>query len=126
MMLSASTWLAGGWDVIIRDPSADQRKQVEQYVQENIGRYTVITSRQAGKLTTTDDLTAAVKDAWLVVESVPEKLQLKVDTFAELEKTTASDALLGSNSSSYKTSEIIGKISDETKKRVFNLHYMQP
>jgi hypothetical protein len=69
-------------------------------------------------------LPTAVKDAWLVIEAVPEKLEIKLSTFAELEKSTPEDCILASNSSSYKSSELIERVSDQTKKRVLNAHFM--
>lgn len=73
---------------------------------------------RSGKIETTDDLAASVQHSWLVFEAVPEVLKLKEDTFAELEKAAPSDCILASNSSSYKSSELVGKIRDETKARV--------
>jgi 3-hydroxyacyl-CoA dehydrogenase len=68
----------------------------------------------------------AVRNAWLVIEAVPEKLELKIATFAELEALVPDDCILASNSSSYKTSEMISQISDSTKTRVLNMHYYMP
>jgi 3-hydroxyacyl-CoA dehydrogenase len=69
---------------------------------------------------------SAVENAWLVIEAVPEKLPLKIATFAELEALAPEDCILASNSSSYKTAEMIGQISDSTKARVLNMHYYMP
>ncbi len=65
-----------------------------------------------------------MKDSWLVFEAVPEVLNIKLSTFADLEKYAPKDCILASNSSSYKSSELVERISDETKKRVLNTHYM--
>ncbi|KAK6613743.1 3-hydroxyacyl-CoA dehydrogenase [Botrytis cinerea] len=110
----ACTWASGGWDVRIRDPSAEQRNAALHYIENNISIYA-----SAIKY-----LAEAVKGAWNVIEAVPEKLQLKIDTFAELEKLCEQDALLVSNSSSYKTSEMLEKIVElmtdgETAEEVF-------
>lgn len=61
-----------------------------------------------------------------MIEAVPEKLQIKVDTFAELQTLAPADAILASNSSSYKSSEMLEKVSDETKMRILNMHYYMP
>lgn len=108
----------------IRDPSAAQREAAVEYIKEDIGTYTAITRRQAGSWEAFEDLPAAVKDAWLVIEAVPEKLEIKLSTFADLEKYTAEDCILASNSSSYKSSELVTKVSDATKARVLNTHFM--
>lgn len=68
----------------------------------------------------------AVKDAWLVIECVPEQLPIKIDTFAELEKKAPKDAILCTNSSSYKSREIIEKVGPSTAIRVTNMHWMMP
>ena len=68
----------------------------------------------------------AVANAWLVIEAVPEKLDLKIATFAELEALAPEDCILASNSSSYKSSEMIEKVSDATKARILNMHYYMP
>lgn len=65
-----------------------------------------------------------MKDAWLVFEAVPEKLGIKVSTFADLEAHAPDDCILASNSSSYKSSELVEKMSDKAKTRVLNTHYM--
>lgn len=62
----------------------------------------------------------------MVIEAIPEKLDLKVPTFALLEKSAPQDALLATNSSSYKSSEIVVQLSDAAKARAFNLHYYMP
>lgn len=90
----AATWASGSWDVVIRDPSADQRSAALTYVKENIDIYTKATGKTAGKVTATEDLAEAVKDAWQVIEAVPEKLKLKIETFGELDQLTRKDCLL--------------------------------
>lgn len=57
---------------------------------------------------------------------MPENLSLKIDTFAELERFAAKDAILVSNSSSYRTSEMLEKVGSETKTRIMNTHYYMP
>lgn len=73
-----------------------------------------------------EDLEDAVSNAWLIIEAVPEKLDLKISTFATLEQLAPKDCILATNSSSYKSSEMITKISEETKRRVLNTHYYMP
>jgi 3-hydroxyacyl-CoA dehydrogenase len=71
-------------------------------------------------------LREAVENAWLVIEAVPEKIQLKIDTFAELESLSPADCILASNSSSYRSSEMLEKVSESTMKRILNMHYYMP
>lgn len=122
----ACTWAAGGWDVQIRDPSEEQRNAALHYIDNNVSSYAKVTGATPGKASAYESLPEAVKNAWTVIEAVPEKLSLKIDTFADLEKHAEKDAILVSNSSSYKSSEMLEKVGEETKKRIMNTHYMMP
>ncbi|KAF9692855.1 hypothetical protein EKO04_008969 [Ascochyta lentis] len=123
----ACSWAAGGYEVQVRDPSTEQRAQCLQYVDENIATYKNMTAAaKAGHVQVYEDLEHAVANAWLVIEAVPEKLELKISTFATLEKVAPEDCILATNSSSYKSSEMITRISEATKRRVLNTHYYMP
>ncbi|KAB8346136.1 hypothetical protein FH972_023182 [Carpinus fangiana] len=122
----AAVYAAGGHNVNIRDPSEKQRNDAQRYVDENLEFYVKRTHIKPGTVRTFDDLIPAVKDAWLVVEVVPEKLSIKIDTFADLEKYAPKDAILCSNSSSYKSSEMLANVQDATKQRILNTHFMMP
>jgi 3-hydroxyacyl-CoA dehydrogenase/sugar lactone lactonase YvrE len=120
----ACAWAASGYDVVIRDPSPDQRKAAVQYCETSMPLYSDSTKR--GTVRAVEDLKEAVEKAWLVIEAVPEILKLKISTFAELEKLAPSDAILCSNSSSYKSREMLGELQESTKRRVLNMHYYMP
>jgi 3-hydroxyacyl-CoA dehydrogenase len=73
-----------------------------------------------------NSLQEAVKDAWLVVECVPEKLEAKIKIFGELATLTRKDAILATNSSSYKSSEMLTEVPHQSKSRILNMHYYMP
>ncbi|KLP08903.1 3-hydroxybutyryl-CoA dehydrogenase [Fusarium fujikuroi] len=120
----ACGWAASGFDVVIRDPSPEQRAAAVEYCNTSMSLYSDFESR--GTVAAFEDLSEAVVQAWLVIEAVPEKLPLKISTFADLEKLTPHDAILASNSSSYKSREMIGGLLPETRRRVLNMHYYMP
>ncbi|CAP95426.1 hypothetical protein E8E15_009993 [Penicillium rubens] len=119
-------WASAGFDVNIRDPNAQQRADGVAYIEKNVQSYSAKTNQVPGSFEAVEDMKQAVRNAWLVIEAVPEKLELKIATFAELEALVPDDCILASNSSSYKTSEMISQISDSTKTRVLNMHYYMP
>jgi 3-hydroxyacyl-CoA dehydrogenase len=51
---------------------------------------------------------------------------LKLATFAALDLLAPKDAILATNSSSYKSSEMLGSVSEATKSRILNTHYYMP
>lgn len=66
----------------------------------------------------------AVAGAWLVIESIPEQLELKQEIFARLESAAPRDAILSSNSSSYASRLIVAGLS--TTDRMLNTHFYMP
>ncbi|KAJ5101594.1 Dehydrogenase [Penicillium alfredii] len=91
------------------------KMDLEMYTQAPFGNYKTFT-----------EVEPAVANAWLIIEAVPERLELKIDTLAELDAKAPPDCILGSNSSSIKSSLMIAKVSPERRKRVLNTHFTMP
>ncbi|HEY1374112.1 MAG TPA: 3-hydroxyacyl-CoA dehydrogenase NAD-binding domain-containing protein [Candidatus Binatia bacterium] len=60
----------------------------------------------------------------LIVEAVPEKLELKREVFQKLDAVTSADALLATNTSSFSVTAIAG--AAKKPERVLGLHYFNP
>jgi enoyl-CoA hydratase/3-hydroxyacyl-CoA dehydrogenase len=75
-------------------------------------------------LRTTADLAEAVASADLVIEAIPEVMDLKKRVFAELERTAPPRALFASNTSTMSISEIAESTGRPDK--VLGLHYFNP
>ncbi|CAG8901789.1 unnamed protein product [Penicillium egyptiacum] len=84
------------------------------------------TSAPYGNCKTFTEVEPAISNAWLVVEAVPEILQLKIDTLAELDKYAPADCYIGSNSSSMKSNLMLVKVSAKRKSKIFNIHFTMP
>ncbi|UCR90054.1 3-hydroxyacyl-CoA dehydrogenase family protein [Mycetocola spongiae] len=111
--------------VRLYDLSAEQREQALTYIRDTLPA--VVDTIEGGRVGTVDgaaDLTEAVANAWLVVEAIPERLDLKTQIFGELDRITAPDTILASNSSSYASAEFISEVS--TPERVLNAHFYMP
>jgi 3-hydroxybutyryl-CoA dehydrogenase len=114
---------ARGGQVRIFDTSADQRAAAERYVTDLLPDTAAgLPGGAVGTAVPCDDLAAAVADTWLVVEAVPERLELKRDLFAELSRTAPASAVLASNSSSYSTRLIADAVAVRPE-RVVNAHF---
>lgn len=81
-------------------------------------------SRPGGAVTFEADLATAVSGADLVLEAVPEKLELKREVFVGLEQHAAADTILATNTSGIPISEI----ARDTKYpgRVIGMHWSNP
>jgi len=67
------------------------------------------------------DLAEALQGVDLIVEAVPENLELKKKVFAEFDKLADKDTIIATNSSSIPISRIEGAV--ERKNKVLNLHF---
>ncbi|MFE9578101.1 3-hydroxyacyl-CoA dehydrogenase family protein [Nocardia sp. NPDC006044] len=116
---------SGGGTVRIYDLVPDSRQAAEKYVIDTLP--TVVAGRagaRAGTVSSTGDLAEALHDAWLVVEAVPERLDLKKEVFGQLDELAAPDAILAGNSSSYASRLFLENVKHP--ERVLNTHFYMP
>ncbi|WP_055529925.1 3-hydroxyacyl-CoA dehydrogenase family protein [Streptomyces graminilatus] len=114
---------ARGGEVRILDPSAEQRAAAAGFVTDQLPQVAAdIPGGAPGTVVPLEDLADAVRDTWLVVEAIPERLDLKRDLFAELGRTAPEDAILASNSSSYSTRLFADAVTVRPE-RVVNTHF---
>jgi 3-hydroxybutyryl-CoA dehydrogenase len=121
----ALTYSTRGGVVRLYDISEGPLNDAKKFIEEQLPA--LLKSRPASQPATVEyvtDLQSAVKDAWYIVESVPEVLSLKIDILGQLDELAEPDAIIGTNSSSYESSELIGKVKHP--ERVLNTHYGQP
>jgi len=76
------------------------------------------------RITTTLDVSEAVGDAALVVEAVPEAIELKQQVFEDAEAAAPADCVIATNTSSLSVTEIASVLSDAT--RAIGLHFFNP
>jgi 3-hydroxybutyryl-CoA dehydrogenase len=124
----ASVYVAGGTDVRVYDVAPGQSEAALAYVADNLDRVRTAlglpSDAEPGEIAAFEDLTEAVRGAWMVVEAVPERLDLKRQVFGRLDQVAEPDAILASNSSSLPTSQLIDEV--QHRGRVLNTHYQQP
>ena len=86
----------GGGEVRLSDPDAEQRGAAVRWVEQELPDVlAAVEGGSAGRVTAVGDLAAAAQGAWLVVEAVPERLDLKRSVFAELDRVAPPDAVAG-------------------------------
>ncbi|WP_078891079.1 3-hydroxyacyl-CoA dehydrogenase family protein [Streptomyces sp. NRRL S-350] len=121
----ALMFATGGGEVRIYDPSAEQRAAARAYVEEQLPAVAAgIDAGRPGTVTTGGDLAEVLPGAWLVIEAVPERPELKQRVFADLDRIADEDAILGSNSSSYPTSRFVDSVREP--QRLVNIHFYMP
>jgi 3-hydroxybutyryl-CoA dehydrogenase len=120
-----------GHDVVLNDVDADALARGIERIRGNID-----TGVKKGKVVPKDgdaplarirgetDLATAVKDADLVIESVPERMDLKREIFARIGEMAPKGAVLATNTSSLSVTEIAG--SARRPEKVVGMHFFNP
>ena len=76
------------------------------------------------RLTATSELADAVEGADFVIEAAPERIEVKLALFADLERLAPPRAILASNTSALSLTEIAGSLADPS--RVAGMHFFNP
>jgi 3-hydroxybutyryl-CoA dehydrogenase len=120
-----------GHDVVVRDVEDEYVRDGIDAVEENLrggverdkvteAEMTATLDRLGG----TTSLADAVADADLVIEAVPEEMDLKRETMREVEGFADSDAVLATNTSSLSVTEILSAL--DRPGRGVGLHFFNP
>jgi 3-hydroxybutyryl-CoA dehydrogenase len=76
------------------------------------------------RITFTTDIAKAVKDADLIIEAIPEILELKKEMFKKLDSLSKPEAILGTNTSQNSITEIASVVANPS--RVVGTHFFNP
>jgi 3-hydroxyacyl-CoA dehydrogenase len=127
------TFAAHGFQTIIRDLNEDLIEKTRQSMVD--GRFGLKGALDRGKMSQADyDATTArfsftqdineLRDCDLVVEAVPEKLDLKKSVFAELDTVVKKEAVFATNTSGFAISDINKAVS--RRDRFVGFHWFSP
>ncbi|KAF4993910.1 hypothetical protein FGRMN_6157 [Fusarium graminum] len=123
----AFMWSSRGNDVHIVDGQESQLqasiKAIEEFRSDSSDK-----SASWGKIIThsIDNLHEALKTAWLIVECVPEQLELKTKVISDLDSLAPKETIIASNSSSYSCSEILKGTDMKHESRFLSAHSYWP
>jgi 3-hydroxybutyryl-CoA dehydrogenase len=113
-----------GGEVRIYGRSAGGREEAKSFVAENLTDIARRVGGTPGQIVLCDSVEAAVANIGLAIEAVSEQLELKREIFRTIDRLAPADAVLGSNSSSYPTSQFIEALT--RPERVLNTHFYMP
>ncbi|MDG1540158.1 MAG: 3-hydroxyacyl-CoA dehydrogenase family protein [Candidatus Thalassarchaeaceae archaeon] len=120
-----------GWETSLFDAFSESLERgvenIEKFWEKGISKGKT-TSRQkeewSANLIATREMSEAVRDSDIVIEAVPEKMELKRSIFEELEGLAPPNAILATNTSGLPISEIAAHTS--CPERVIGMHFFNP
>ena len=77
-----------------------------------------------GRLRTTTDVAAALSGADVVIEAAPERMDLKLSLFADIDRHAPATAVVGTNTSALSITEMAGLLRQPA--RVAGMHFFNP
>jgi 3-hydroxybutyryl-CoA dehydrogenase len=114
-----------GGTVRMHDPSALQVRAATEYVAQTLPE--VVHKRGSGEVglvKAAGSVAEALDGAWLAVESVPEKLEIKIPLWGQIDAAAPADTIFATNSSSYPSRLMAKHVRD--KSRLCNMHFYMP
>ena len=123
----ATTLARGGMEVSAFDMSADQRAKAPALMQQAMGVLGALSmpDKSGGRMpAVTDSLAESCKGAALVVETVPERLDIKAAVFKEIDRLVGKDCVIASNTSGIPITKLQANVSSPG--RIVGMHWSNP
>lgn len=121
-----------GHETGLQDVSAEQLEKARASIESSLARFERKERIDAAgvaatleRLELTEDLAAAAAGAGVVIEAVPEVLELKHDVLRRAAAVAAPEAILATNASQLSISEIAGGLGEDAP-RAIGLHFFNP
>jgi len=121
----------GGYTTTLQDTSRDQLEKAASDISAilekgvatgKVADHDALEARR--RLRTVTSLEDAARQADLVIEAVPERMDLKVEVFAQLDRVAPAHAILASNTSSLSITEMAA--ATRRAPQVVGLHFFNP
>ncbi len=107
------------YDIHIFDVNSEAMEKLKKFQTEKIK--TKEKKKVIKKITYHDKIIGAIKNADLIIEAVPEKLELKKDILSQIDKAAPRHAIIATNSSSFPISKFEDVV--ERKDKLLNIHF---
>ena len=105
----AARFMLMGWDVNLFDPDPEAMRKVNEVLSNARRSLPALYEHKLppeGQLTLVTDIEVAVKSATWIGEAVPERIELKRDVLASIQKYCSVSAIVASSTSGFKPSEL--------------------
>jgi 3-hydroxybutyryl-CoA dehydrogenase len=121
----------GGYRTVLEDVSGSVLAKALTWIRESLDEAVTrgkldVSGQDAAltRLSTSQVVAEAIRDAELIIEAIPEELELKIELFATLDKFAAPDAIFASNTSSLSITEFSSTV--RRPDRCIGMHFFNP
>jgi carnitine 3-dehydrogenase len=124
--------LLNGIDVNVFDPSSNAPENTDKVIDNAARSYANLHAAQLpkkGQLSFKDSVSGAAKDTEIVIEAVPERLDMKQAVYDEIELSASIDTIIASSTSGILPTDLQAKLSNPERLMVahpFNPVYLLP
>lgn len=122
----AQVFAQSGHKVTIFDPDAATLDVTPQRIAHNLEQMGLLPAPVLANISLATNLQNAVRDADIVIEAVPEKLELKQKLFCDLARFAPSHTVLASNTSVIPITAIGELLASEARARLVGTHWWNP
>jgi 3-hydroxybutyryl-CoA dehydrogenase len=123
--------VVSGYDTRLYDVSDAQLAKARGGVEEILAKAVALgkatspdVDRALARLTTTNDLTAALNGVDFVIEAAPERVEIKMRLMADIDRLAPSEAIIATNTSALSITEMAGILARPS--RVAGMHFFNP
>ncbi|NAY81782.1 MAG: NAD(P)-binding domain-containing protein [Thaumarchaeota archaeon] len=127
----AEIFLLNGYEVTIVDIKEEALQKAKQLIQESLNKFAQKgkikvedVAKIMGKLSTSTNLEESVKGSDIIIEAVPEKIEIKADVLGRASKAAKPNAIIGTNTSNIKITELSQYVNGPW--RFLGTHFFNP
>ena len=121
----------GGFRTVLNDVSTELLQKALVAIQKDLQKgvelgklNTDVVGAVLGRLSLETDLEKAVSASDLVIEAIPERIELKLEAFARLDKVTPAKTILASNTSALSITEMAA--ATKRPQKFIGMHFFNP
>ncbi|KAJ5918772.1 hypothetical protein N7454_009916 [Penicillium verhagenii] len=120
----AMMWVAAGYNIELCEKATHNHTEALDYIRNNQDAQAKKMGTKPGTVNITTCLDDACSNAWMVIEAVPEKLEMKIEILGYIDAAAPGDCVVTTNSSSLRSSQMLANTKHNY--RICNGHYYMP
>lgn len=122
----AQVFATAGHSVRITDADEKALNEAPQRISASLAELGIEEASVLARIKLTPSLAETLDDCTVVIEAVPERIELKRALFGQIAETAPRDAMLATNTSSIPVTEIGRDLPDHARRRLVGLHWWNP